>query len=114
MLELVATTPSRPLGAMVVPLDMSVSLNLLNEFRCWTARGGTPVIATTCYTPKALSFQPFWYLEIKHSECRLSAKGRLRTVLAPSPAKHPGDAGRARAPRTQSPSCPHSLTQLLP
>src|SRR5260370_38188115 len=30
MLELVATTPSRPLGAVVVPLDMSVSLNLFN------------------------------------------------------------------------------------
>src|SRR6267378_823744 len=80
MLELVATTPSRPLGAVVVPLDMGVSLNLFNEFRCWTARGGTPVIATTCYTPKGLSFQPFWYLKIKHSECRLSAKGCRRTV----------------------------------
>src|SRR6267154_725260 len=110
MLELVETKPSRQLCAVVVQIDMSVSLNLLNEFRCWTARGGTLVIATTCYTPKGLSFQPFWYLKIGHSECRLNAKGCLRTVLAPSRAKHPGDAGRARAAKTESESGRQSLT----
>src|ERR1700736_4834375 len=59
MLELVATTPSRPLGAIVVPLDMSVSLNLLNDFRCWTARGGTRVSQLLVIRQKRLSFQPF-------------------------------------------------------
>src|ERR1700730_945756 len=59
MLELVATTPSRPLCAIVVPLDMSVSLNLLNDFRCWTARGGTRVSQLLVIRQKRLSFQPF-------------------------------------------------------